>query len=131
MKRKVTRRILAAEGFREPSHLLRVTEDPLVQLSSLYGPVPTGLVAFVSALLGSTMIAVACPIRKRKSGSSSLFTITSVFSSTAWTVSMVAKVLLSLLVLFSAPARSKENLTAWALKASPFWNFTPRRNLKV
>jgi hypothetical protein len=44
---------------------------------------------------------------------------------------MAAKVRLSLLVLFSPPARSNENLTAWALKASPFWNLTPLRSLKV
>ncbi|MDF2464902.1 MAG: hypothetical protein K0Q43_3137 [Ramlibacter sp.] len=44
---------------------------------------------------------------------------------------MLAKVRLSLLVLFSAPARVKENLTACALNGSPFWNFTPLRSLKV
>ena len=38
---------------------------------------------------------------------------------------------LSLLVLFSPPARSNEYFTVCALKGSPFWNFTSRRNLKV
>ena len=43
----------------------------------------------------------------------------------------LANVRLSLLVLFSPPARSKANLTVCALKGSPFWNLTPRRSLKV
>src|ERR1035437_6923308 len=44
---------------------------------------------------------------------------------------MPVKVRLSLLVLFLAAARSNENFTVPALKASPFWNFTPVRSLKV
>ena len=91
---------------------------------------PTGLVAFVSALLGSTITAVAWPRRKGRSGSISLFSSTTVESSTTC-VDRFANVRLSLLVLFSPPARSKENFTACALKGSPFWNFTPLRSLKV
>ena len=105
--------------------------DERTQFVTLYGPVPTGLVALLSALLGSTMMAVAWPIRNRKSGSSALLRITTVWSSTAATRSMLAKVRLSLLVLFSEPARSNENLTALALNGSPFWNFTPFRSLNV
>ncbi|OQB99672.1 MAG: hypothetical protein BWX79_03072 [Alphaproteobacteria bacterium ADurb.Bin100] len=92
---------------------------------------PTGFVALVSALLGSTMTAVACPIRNRKSGLSSLLITTTVCSSTTPTRSIEANVRLSLLVLFSPAARSKENLTVEALNGSPFWNFTPLRSLKV
>ena len=92
---------------------------------------PTGRVALVSALLGSTMAAVAWPMRNRKSGSSSLFTMTRVKSSTARTVSIVAKVRLSLLVLFSPPARWKAKRTVWALNGSPLWNLTSLRRRKV
>jgi hypothetical protein len=53
-----------------------------------------------------------------------------VCSSTTWVV-RAAKVRLSLLVLFSAPARSKANLTVCALNGSPLWNLTPLRSLKV
>ena len=91
---------------------------------------PTGLVALLSALLGSTMIAVPWPIRKGKSGSISRVSSTTVWSSTTWALRL-AKVRLSLLVLFSPPARSKENLTAFASKGSPLWNLTPLRSLKV
>jgi len=56
----------------------------------LVSPVPTGLVALLSALLGSTMMAVAWPIRNRKSGSSCLFRITTVWSSIAATLSIMA-----------------------------------------
>ena len=78
MKRKVTLFILIDAALRYSGHLARVTEAPLLQVSSRYGPVPTGLVALVSALLGSTMMAVAWPIRNRKSGLSSLLMMTTV-----------------------------------------------------
>jgi hypothetical protein len=59
------------------------------------------LVALVSsALLGSTMMAVACPSRNGRSGSISLLSTTTVCSSTTCVVRL-AKVRLSLLVLFS------------------------------
>ncbi|MCY1376172.1 hypothetical protein D9M69_636430 [compost metagenome] len=91
---------------------------------------PIGLVALPSALLGSTMAAVAWPSTKGRSGSISLLMTTTVCSSTTC-VARLAKVRLSLLVLFSPPARSNANLTVDALKGSPFWNFTPLRSLKV
>ena len=56
---------------------------------------------------------------------------TTVWSSTACTASMLEKVRLSLLVLFSEPARSNEYFTAAALNGSPFWNLTPLRSLNV
>ena len=110
--------------------MVSTSDEPLAQFSSWYGPVPTGLVALVSTLFGSTMTAVAWPSRKGRSGSISLLMMTTVESSTTC-VLRFAKVRLSLLVLFSPPARSNENLTACALNGSPFWNFTPRRSLNV
>ena len=59
MKRNCARLSLIAEWLRKPSHLVSVRDEPLTQFSSLYGPVPTGAVALVAALLGSTMMAVA------------------------------------------------------------------------
>ena len=91
---------------------------------------PTGRVALVAALLGSTMMEVACPSTKRKSGSMSLLVTTTVWSSTT-RVDRAAKVRLSLLVLLSSPARSKEYFTLWALQGSPFWKLTPLRRRKV
>jgi hypothetical protein len=55
-------------------------------------------------------MAVACPIRNRKSGLSSLLITTTVCSSTTPTRSIEANVRLSLLVLFSPAARSKREL---------------------
>src|SRR6185369_6281377 len=78
MKRKVTLLILAWPGLRKPAHFVSTADEPLVQLSSLYGPVPTGLVALESALLGSTITAVACPSRNGRSGSISLLSSTTV-----------------------------------------------------
>jgi len=43
----------------------------------------------------------------------------------------LAKLRLSLLVLFSPPARSNENFTASASKTSPLWKRTPLRRRKV
>ncbi len=102
----------------------------MTQFSSVNGPVPTGLVMLLSALLGSTITAVPWPMRKGKSGSISLVRITTVCSSTTRVV-RAANVRLSLLVLFSPPARSKANFTVLALNGSPLWNFTPLRSLKV
>ena len=53
--------------------------------------------------------------------------MTTVCSSTALTLSMAAKVRLSLLVLLSPAARVKLKRTAWALNGSPLLNFTPLR----
>src|SRR4030095_15921647 len=78
MKRKVTFRILAAPGSRKPSHLVSTSEEPLLQLSSLYGPVPTGFGGMPSALFGWTITAVAWPSTKGRSGSISLLMITTV-----------------------------------------------------
>ena len=55
---------------------------------------------------------------------------TTVCSSSTCTRTL-AKLRLSLLVLFSPPARSSENFTHSALKGSPLWNFTPLRSRKV
>ena len=108
-----------------------MTDEPLAQFSSLNGPVPTGCVALVSTLLGSTMIAVAWPRRNNKLGSIVFMATTTVASSTGLTNSMLWNSRLSLFVLFSPAARSNANLTVCALNGSPFWNFTPLRSLKV
>ena len=51
MKRKVTRLSFTAAALRKPSHLASVTDEPFFQSSNLHGPVPTGCVAVVAALL--------------------------------------------------------------------------------
>ena len=56
---------------------------------------------------------------------------TTVWSSITRTLSIAAKVRLSLLVLFSAAARSNAYFTVAALKGSPLLNFTPWRRKKV
>ncbi len=92
---------------RTPLHLLPARAHVLRQ--------PLGV---VGALAGSTMIAVAWPSRNSRSGSISRLSSTTVCSSTTW-VDRPANRRLSLLVLLSPPARSKENLTAAALHGSP------------
>ena len=57
----------------------------------------------------------------------SWLTSSTVCSSTT-RVRRLAKLRLSLLVLLSLPARSRENFTHSALKGWPLWNFTPRRS---
>jgi hypothetical protein len=92
--------------------------------------VPTGAVALVSALLGSTRQAVDWPSMKGRSGLGSvLFTPTVCSSST--TVPISLKKRLSLLVLLAPPARSNENFTTAALKGWPFSKRTPLRSLKT
>ena len=103
----------------------------MVQLSSLNGPVPTGWVALVAALLGSTMTAVAWPIWNRKSGLVFFSVMTTVSSSVALKLTMLANTALSLFGVPSAAARSNENFTAAALNGSPLWNLTPGRSLKA
>src|SRR5260370_22117629 len=50
-----------AAALRYSGHLVSVIDEPLAQAASTNGPVPTGLVALVGALFGSTIEAVACP----------------------------------------------------------------------
>ena len=104
---------------------------PLAQLSSLNGPVPTGWVLLVAALLGSTITAVAWPIWNRKSGLVFFSVITSVRSSVALRLTMLLNTALSLFRLSAAAARSNENFTAAALQGSPLWNFRPGRRWKA
>ena len=92
---------------------------------------PTGLVALVAALFGSTIEAGAWPSRNGRFGSGFFMLITTVSASGVAISAMLWNRLLSLLVLAGAAARSNENFTVSALKGSPFWNFTPLRSLKV
>ena len=92
---------------------------------------PTGWVPLLAALLGSTMMAVAWPSWKRKSGLGFFSVSTAVSSSVIAMLTMLAKTALSLLVVSAAAARSNENFTAWALKGSPLWNLTPGLSLKA
>jgi hypothetical protein len=92
--------------------------------------VPTGAVAFVSALLGSTMQAVDWPSMNGRSGLDSVLLTPTVYSSST-TVPISLKKRLSLFVLLAPPARSNENLTVAALKGCPFSKRTPRRSLKT
>ena len=72
------------------------------------------------------------PMRKRKFPSGWLSTMMTVCASGASMREMLSKTaFFALLVLPSALARSKLNFTSLASKASPSWNFTPRRSLKV
>ena len=131
MKRMVARRIFTWAALRWPSQRASVTDEPRFQASSLKGPVPTGWVLLVPALLGSTMTAVPWPSWNSRSGLLFFSVSTTVCSSGVAMDSMLANTALSLLTLSLATARSKENLTLDALKGSPFWNLTPLRSLKV
>ena len=91
----------------------------MAQLSNLYGPVPTGWVALLATLLGSTITAVAWPSWNRKSGLVFFSVITTVRSSVAPRLTMLANTALSLLVESAAAARSNANFTVAALKGSP------------
>ncbi|MNW16385.1 hypothetical protein D3C71_2152220 [compost metagenome] len=76
------------------------------------------------------MMDVDWPRTNRKSGSMSSLVITTVWGSRIL-VRMLAKLRLSLLVLFSPAARSKENFTASAVNGTPLWKVTPLRSLNV
>src|SRR6202023_2204372 len=65
MKRITTLLSLMAAALRYSGHLVSVIDEPLAQAASTNGPVPTGLVALVGALFGSTIEGVASP---RKNG---------------------------------------------------------------
>ena len=131
MKRTVTRRSATAFTSRKPSQRASTRLLPLAQLSSLKGPVPTGWVLLLATLLGSTITAVAWPIWNRKSGLVFFSVTTTVRSSVARMLTMLANTALSLLVLSAAAARSKANFTVAALNGSPLWNFTPGRRVKA
>ena len=79
---------------------------------------PTGAVALVAALWGSTMMAVACPSRKSRSGLLWALSITTVKRSLAVTLSCVNRAL-SLLVLVLLAARAKLNCTLSAVSGWP------------
>ncbi len=132
MKRKVTRRSLMAATSRKPSQRTRVMALPFCQLSSRNGPVPTGWVAVVAALLGLRITAVASP-RRKGSVASALFSVRITRSGCGVAIDEMFSntVFLALLVLSGALARSKLNFTASALNGVPSWKLTPLRSLKV
>ena len=132
MKRKVTFFIFTAAAARWSSFFDSVIDAPLAHASSLYGPVPTGLVAVVAALFGSRMTAVFSPMRNRKLPSGCMSTtITVCASGVSMRLMLSNTAFLPLLVEPGAFARSKLNFTSLASKASPSLNFTPRLSLKV
>ncbi len=120
-----------AAALRYSGHLVSVIDEPLAQAASTNGPVPTGLVALVGALFGSTIEAVAWPSKNGRLASGFFRVITTVSLSGKVIAAMLWNRLLSLLVLAVSAARSKENFTACALNGSPFWNATPLRSLNV
>src|SRR5260370_23464254 len=68
MKRMTTLLSFMAAALRYSGHLLSVIDEPLAQAPSTNGPVPTGLVALVGALVGATIEAVACPSKNGRWG---------------------------------------------------------------
>ncbi len=132
MKRKVTFFIATLAASRNWSFLTSVIDEPLAHASNLNGPVPIGLVAVVGALFGSRITAVFSPIRNRKLPSALLrTTITVCGSGVSMRLMLSNTAFLALLVEPGALARSKLNLTSLASNASPSWNLTPFRSLKV
>src|SRR5260370_34550761 len=69
MKRMTTLLSFMAAALRYSGHLVSVIDEPLAQAASTNGPVPTGLVALVGALFGSTIEAVGCPSKNGRFGS--------------------------------------------------------------
>src|SRR5258708_33216294 len=106
MKRVTTLSSLIAAASRYCGHLVSVIDDPLAQAASTNGPVPTGLVALVGALFGSTSEAEACPSRNGKFGSGLFIVITTVSLSGVVIAAILWNRLLSLLVLAGSAARS-------------------------
>jgi len=136
MKRNTARLSLMLAASRKPSHFTSVTALPFCQLSSLNGPVPTGLVAVVSAplsaLLGLRMTAVFSARRNGRLPSALLSVrITRSGAGVAIDEMLSNTAALALLVLPGALARSKLNFTAAESNGVPSWNFTPLRSLKV
>ena len=119
MKRIVTRLSFTSFALRQPSQRSSVTAEPLAQLSSRYGPVPTGWVWLLATLFGSTITAVAWPSLNSRSGSPFFRFSTTLVAPGVSMRSMLAKLALSLLVLALSAARSKLNLTAALLNGSP------------
>src|SRR5262249_28322721 len=106
MKRIVTLPSLIAAASRYSGHFTSVSEEPLVQLPSVYGPVPTGCVTSVGALFGSTIEPDAWPSRNGRFGSEYFSAMTIVSGSGAVTEVKAWYRLLSLLVEAGAAARS-------------------------
>ncbi len=80
---------------------------------------PTGWVALLPALRGSTITAVAWPSWNSRSGLPFFSRSTTVCASGVSMPSMLAKTALSLFVLSLVTARSNENFTWAALNGSP------------
>ena len=106
MKRMTTLSSLIAAASRYCGHLVSVIDDPLAQAASTNGPVPTGFVASVGALFGSTIEAEACPSRNGRLGSGFFMLITTVSLSGRVIAAILWNRLLSLLVLVGSTARS-------------------------
>jgi hypothetical protein len=109
-----------------------VTEEPLAQLSSTYGPVPMGLLAACAALFGCRMTAVFSPRRNGIAASAVLKTRMTLCASATTTLERLShSAFLALLVLVGAFARSKLNFTALASNGEPSLNLMPFFSRKV
>ena len=132
MKRNVTFLIGTLAASRNCSFFTSVIDEPLAQVSNLYGPVPIGFVASVGALFGSRITAVFSPMRNRKLPSALLSRTMTVYGSGVSIRLMLSNTaFFALLVEPGAFARSKLNFTSLESNAAPSWNFTPFLSLKV
>src|SRR5260370_17482826 len=87
-----------AAALRYSGHLVSVIDEPLAQAASTNGPVPTGLVALVGALFGSTIEAVACPSKNGRLASGVFRFITTVSPSGKVIAALVSYTLFSFFV---------------------------------
>ncbi len=130
MKRKVAVR---SAGFspQYPSKACNTIRSPCTHCSCRNGPVPTGFVARLSALAGSSITASPQAILKGKFPSGAVRVTRTVAGSTASTEAMPWNSTFWALVESGARARSRVKTTSLASKPAPSWKVTPCRRWKT